>query len=502
VVTDSFGPGNSGLISIVAGQITLQNGANVLAQSSGSGSGGKLVVSIAGSLTVDSGASLGTVAFADGNAGDVSISVAGPITMEGSGSRIATNVNSGSRGNAGSVAVTASQIAITSGAEIATTTGGTGAGGSVTVATRGTLELDGTGSANTGIVTSAIGAQSGPGGSVRVAADALTINGGAQIASSIAGTGKGGDVTVRVANAATLSGVGPGGASGVTTSTQPASVGEAGEVMLTAGDAIALSGGAAVTSTTAGAGNGGTVQVRAQGPLTLADVGTRISSSTQPGSSGNAGSVVVAAPQITIGSGAEIASTTAGTGAGGSVSITTSGALALASIADKTIAVSALGSQFGLGGSVVVQANVLTIGDAAQIAIADARTVIAGVVANGAMTSGSGLSAASTVTGLAGQVGDIELKVGGAVKAASDTEAGNSDRTAVPRETCETRANQPISNLVAAGRGGLPQDPEAVLPALYIAGSDINPNLQPGKDTVDLDSAPILAAAQLKMPCD
>ena len=79
--------------------------------------------------------------------------------------------------------VTAPQIALMSGAEISSTTAGTGAGGSVDVTTPGTLMLDGAGVANTQIAASATGPQSGPGGSVTVAANALTIAGGAQIAS-------------------------------------------------------------------------------------------------------------------------------------------------------------------------------------------------------------------------------------------------------------------------------------------------------------------------------
>jgi hypothetical protein len=53
----------------------------------------------------------------------------------------------------------------------------------------------------------------------------------------------------------------------------------------------------------------------------------------------------------------------------------------------------------------------------------------------------------------------------------------------------------------AAGRGGLPQDPEATLPALYIAGRDLNPNPQPGTDTVKLSGTAINATARLTMRC-
>jgi large exoprotein involved in heme utilization and adhesion len=47
-------------------------------------------------------------------------------------------------------------------------------------------------------------------------------------------------------------------------------------------------------------------------------------------------------------------------------------------------------------------------------------------------------------------------------------------RTEVLREACALRSDRPISALVEAGRGGLPQDPEAALPALYIAGRDLD----------------------------
>ena len=49
-------------------------------------------------------------------------------------------------------------------------------------------------------------------------------------------------------------------------------------------------------------------------------------------------------------------------------------------------------------------------------------------------------------------------------------------RTEVLREACAARAGQPISSFVEAGRGGLPQDPEATLPALYIASRDVAPS--------------------------
>src|SRR5262249_31045767 len=47
--------------------------------------------------------------------------------------------------------------------------------------------------------------------------------------------------------------------------------------------------------------------------------------------------------------------------------------------------------------------------------------------------------------------------------------------TAVLRNSCTAQGDRPQSSLVEAGRGGQPQDPDATLPALYIAGRDMTP---------------------------
>jgi hypothetical protein len=73
-------------------------------------------------------------------------------------------------------------------------------------------------------------------------------------------------------------------------------------------------------------------------------------------------------------------------------------------------------------------------------------------------------------------------------------------RTEVLREACAARADRPISSLVEAGRGGLPQDPEATLPALYIAGRDLKPNTTPGAD-IEADGATLQTTVHLTMRC-
>jgi hypothetical protein len=71
----------------------------------------------------------------------------------------------------------------------------------------------------------------------------------------------------------------------------------------------------------------------------------------------------------------------------------------------------------------------------------------------------------------------------------------------VLRDSCAAQSGRPQSSLVEAGRGGLPQDPEATLPALYIAGRDVNPNALSGAGTTEADGAALQTTVHLTMRC-
>jgi filamentous hemagglutinin family protein len=597
IASSTAGPGKGGDVSVmVANGVTLSgagptgaSGITTSAELGSSGDAGQVVLKAGGAIALSGGAEVASSTAGAGKGGTVQVVAQGPLTVSDPMSDIVASTTSS--GNAGSVTVTAPQINVVAGGKVASTTGGSGMGGSVGVTTSGTLLLDGGG---TRIAASADQGSLGAAGEVTVAADNLTVQGGAQIASSTAGPGKGGDVSVMVANGVTLSGAGPTGASGITTSAELGSSGDAGQVVLKAGGAIALSGGAKVASSTAGAGKGGTVQVLAQGPLTVSDPMSDIVASTT--SSGNAGSVTVTAPQITVVAGGKVASTTGGSGMGGSVGVTTPGALVLdgMGVAGTQIAASAIGTGSGPGGQVTVNAGSLRIQGGAQIASTTAGAGNGGNVSVNVASDislpdpGPQVTARSTGSGDAGSVtvsairllvnngaaisteaeastasgGNITLKVrdflylvssqittsvkgergnGGNIEIdpqfivlnhssiianavaghggnitihagqyiqSADSIVDASSQLGIPgtieitgprvdvngalvvlpsdlrsaaevlRTSCAARAAQPQSSLIEAGRGGLPQDPEATLPALYFAGRDINPNGQ------------------------
>ena len=487
----NFGAGNAGRVTVSTGDLAISHNGEIQSLTFELGNGGDVTVNAQGRVSIDgSGAQLptglltnaqpgssgraGAVALTgqdilisggglvssgtagQGDGGTVRVAARGSLSLSGAGTGVIASASSTASGNAGSVTVGASQIAVTGGAEISSTTAGTGAGGSVDVTTPGALVLDGAGISGTQIAASATGPQSGPGGSVMVAADNLTVQGGARIAATTTGPGKGGDVAVMVANEVNLSGTGPDGASGITASAEPGSSGAAGEVVLTAGGAIALADGARVVSSTAGAGDGGTIRVTAQAPLSLTGADTGIIASATLTASGNAGSVLMNAPQITLLSGAQISSTTEGTGTGGSVGVTTPGALVLdgAGMSGTQIAASATGPQSGPGGSVAVSADTLTIEGGARIAASTAGLGkggdVAVVVANEVNLSGTGPDGASGITAAAelgsiGQAGEIVLAAGGAIALTGGARVVSSTAGAGGGGTIRVTAQAPLS---------------------------------------------------------
>jgi filamentous hemagglutinin family protein len=420
IASTNAGTFNGGDIDVAAiGSVNLSgtgpDGASgIVASTTSSGPAGQITVS-AGTLTIEDGAQIASTTAGTGNGGSVQVAAQAPLSLSDPGSGIIASATSTASGNAGSVAVSAQQITVTSGAEIASTTAGSGAGGSVGVTTPGALVLDGTGLSSTQIAASAIGAQSGPGGAVTVQAGSLTVQNGAQIASTAAGLGNGGNVGVTIAGDASLSGAANGTASGVSAAATQGAVGGAGQVTLVAGGALSVSGGAEINSSTAGRGNGGTVTVSSQGPLSLSGGGGIAALATQT-ASGNGGSVTVNAPQITVTSGSEIASTTAGTGAGGAVGVTTPGALVLDG-QSVAIAASATGVQSGAGGSVNVAANALTVEGGAQIASAAAGLGNGGSVsvniAGPVVINGNGVTGITGITSQSlagiGNGGDVRV---------------------------------------------------------------------------------------------
>ncbi|MBV8736321.1 MAG: filamentous hemagglutinin N-terminal domain-containing protein [Alphaproteobacteria bacterium] len=539
ISSQTFGPGSAGQVNVMAGGLSLASNGGIVsaAEPGSSGNGGKIAVTVAGQLSID--AALGNPSLLTGIS----------TTSEGSG-------------DAGSIAVTAGTLSITHNGEISSDTFATGKGGSVSIMANGPLTIDGSGTnpdiVATGIVTNSEASSSGNAGTVSVTASALTLINGGVISSALrpfmnlpASTGNAGSVTVNVDGLASIS----GSSSRIGTETTPGSIGNAGSVIVSAAQ-IALTNGGEIVSTTAGTGAGGMVQVTTPGALTLDSMGnsnTAIAASATGPQSGAGGAVTVQAGSLTIEGGAQIASSTAGHGKGGNVDVVVASDIILP---DRGPQITARSTGSGDAGSITVLAVRLLMNNGATIsteaetstanggnvslsvrdflylvgseittsvkgetgnggnitidpdfAVLDHSSIVAQAIeghgGNITITAGTFIPSTDSVVSASSQLGvsgtvvingpRVDLN-GTLVVLSSELRSA----VALTREACAARANRFQSSLVEGGRGGLPQDPEATVPALYIAGRDL---ARPGRAAANQPATALQTTVHLTLRC-
>ena len=193
----------------------------------------------AGALTLTNGAMVLNHTSGVLPGGDILVR-ANALTLS-TGSGMIAFTAPGSAGDAGNVRVEAQTVTIRDGSFISSATQGAGRGGNVTV-TADTLVMDGSLGVSSQIATTSAPGSTGDAGSVRVEAQTVTLTNGAQIQSGTWVRARG-NVTVIAQGSVTLDGFGrvmtaPGQTgvvpSQITASSQPGSTGDAGSVRVEA----------------------------------------------------------------------------------------------------------------------------------------------------------------------------------------------------------------------------------------------------------------------------
>jgi filamentous hemagglutinin family protein len=468
IAANTFGPGRGGDVSVdVVGNATLDaGGIDANAEAGSTGNAGNLNVS-AGALSIADNGFVSTATFASGNGGDIGLSVDGPLSIDGGGFVSSSTLASGNGGDV-SIAV-AGPLSVTNGGLVASSTAGSGNGGNigVTAADAATLSGIGPGGSPSGISASALSGSTGHAGTVGLSAASVTVASGAEIDSTTAGTGAGGSVTVSTPGALVLDGMGVGGTQIAASATGPQS-GPGGDVTVAA-NSLLVQGGAQIASSTAGPGKGGNVVVSVAGDVTLTGPGPQITA--QSTGSGDAGSITLSAVQLLINNGAGISTEArTSTANGGNITLSVGDFLYLVN-GEVTTSVK---GQTGNGGNIAIDP---------QIAVLDSSDIIAqaiaghggniGIAAGAYIASADSIVSATSQLGVSGTVaidGPLVDLNGTLVVLSSQLRSA----VALTRDSCAARGSRPQSSLVEAGRGGLPQDPDATLPALYLAGRDLH----------------------------
>jgi large exoprotein involved in heme utilization and adhesion len=518
ITAETFGTGNAGAIQIQArdavtlGQDTLVSVGIVSSEATGDSRGIQIE---ANTLTLQEGALLNTSTAGTGDAGAIVITTTGGVSLQGessqgTGSSILSRVDPSARGNSGEIRISSEFLTLQNGAAISASTSGRGNGGAIAITTTGEVSLQGASSQRSqGRVSSRIVSVVGQGaegnsGDIRIVADALTLRQGGSINANTFGQGNAGAIDVTVTGPIFLEGQDREGLrTNISSLVVPGAAGNSGDIEITAGS-LTLENGAAVTSSTFGVGDAGSLSIKTTGDITFhgkfvpipiispfaflqgergsQGFGSGVTSTVEPGATGNANTISLTAANITLNDRATILAETFSSGNAGSIQVQTEGEVLLGQdtfVSAGIVLANAEGNSEGIR----ITADSLSLQDGAVLNTSTAGTGNAGAIEiqttgsvslQGEGSRGLGSSILSRVDpGASGNSGKIRITAdaltleNGAVVSASTSGVGNggdieiftSGSIAVSGESSQTNQNQGrvssrIASVVGQGAAG------------------------------------------------
>ncbi|MFG6106162.1 filamentous hemagglutinin N-terminal domain-containing protein [Leptothoe sp. EHU-05/26/07-4] len=302
----------------------------------GTGNGGNIVIR-ASELMLAGGAQLSAALVGTGNGGNIFLAIANQSTIDGLNennalvSGIFAEVSGPGAGTGGDIELNTRRLNVTNGAQISTSTNGIGDAGQIIIDVAETARFDGVNNA-TGIVSGAFSnvnrTGSGQGGVIQILANDLAVTNGAQLSSSVSGTGDAGDVMLEVAETVHFDGFDPQGnfPSAALSNINSDGEGTGGVVSITANQ-LDVTNGAAIAASSNGLGDAGSVIIAISDSMQVTGFNAAngrasdISSSIRFGGRGNGGLVDISANTLEVNNGSQIEGSTNGTGDAGTVVI-------------------------------------------------------------------------------------------------------------------------------------------------------------------------------------
>src|SRR5215831_16673421 len=314
--SQAFGAGAAGDLSLLLGQLTLKDGGFIDSNAFGAGATGSVHIRASDSITMSGflpgtfqlgpefqqnvQGSIAAGSFGLGPAGPVFVST--PTLTMNDASIVSTTLGPG---GAGDVTVQAGTIILTGGASINGSTLGSGPGGIISVTASEQLSISGQFArsfsfgpftvTNNPSTLSATTFGTDRAGAITVSTPRLTMFDGGVISTSTGGDAPAGSITVNAGSMNVSSGASISSNSGLNQS-----VGAGGGFL-------------------SGNGAGGTVTVNATGPVTMADQGSGLSTTTV--GNGVGGDINLRGSSIQLSNGASISATSSGKGNAGNITV-------------------------------------------------------------------------------------------------------------------------------------------------------------------------------------
>jgi filamentous hemagglutinin family protein len=290
------------------------------------GNGGDIHITT-GLLSITRGAALSALTKGQGDAGNVTINVGDTILIDGENSNqgssgifssVADNLYTGQPpavGDGGDITITTGLLSITEGGGLFANTRGQGNGGDVIINARDTVSIDGEKKSNRAAsgIFSSVGDEidfpptRGNGGDIYITTGSLSITRGAGVFANTAAQGNAGHVTINAHDTVSIDGENSnGGSSGVYTSVAKNGIGDGGDINITTGS-LSITRGAGVFANTAATGNAGNLSVTALQAVTLSGNSQLLVETTGDGASGD---LMIETGRLTVTDEASVSSST------------------------------------------------------------------------------------------------------------------------------------------------------------------------------------------------
>ncbi|WP_292856399.1 filamentous hemagglutinin N-terminal domain-containing protein [Nostoc sp. LPT] len=378
--TSTSGQGNAGNVTVSAKDTISLAGSDIFSTVSagGVGKGGNININAA-SLSLTDGAQLLTItsgAFntqpaGRGDAGNVNINVTGSVDIAGRkkglglGSGIGSAVETGTVGNGGNITIDSGSLSLRDGAQLTASTAGQGNAGNVTVSAKNAVDL-----ADAAILSTVEAGGVGKGGNININAATLSLKDGAQLLTLTRaafdtqppGQGDGGNVNINVTGSVDIAGQKNRFFSGISSLVNTGTVGNGGNITINSGS-FSLRDRAQLTASTFGQGNAGNVTVSAKNAVSFAG-NAYIFSTVEAEGVGKGGNIDINAAKVSLIDGALLSASTFGQGNAGNVTVSAKDTIDLAGAGILSTVES---GGVGKGGNIDINATTLSLIDGAQL---------------------------------------------------------------------------------------------------------------------------------------
>ena len=288
-------------------------------------------------VTLTEGSQVVSVALTEGQAGDLRVSASELLELEGTSADggfptgLFNEVEQEATGEGGTLTIETGQLIIKDGAQVSTTTWGTGRGVDLIVKASESVELDGVGPRLPGgLFARTQRGATGDGGTLTIETGRLIVRGGAQASTDTLDVGRAGDLLVRASESVELEGrtLNQERASGLFAQVRARATGDGGNLTIETRQLIVL-GGAQIATNSFSAGRGGNLTINASdsillsgtAPILRSDNISGILVSAERGATGDAGKLNITTGLLTVDDGARISADNLGTGQGGTATL-------------------------------------------------------------------------------------------------------------------------------------------------------------------------------------